>query len=223
MQDDLLKFLSTYVTENKLAIFNELVDKRTRQMTVVLEDLYQPQNTSAVMRTCDCFGVQDVYIIENRNPWEYNPDVERGSSKWLNLHRFNKHSNNTKDCIDALRAKGYAIAATTPRASMTVSDMPVDRPFALVFGTEKQGVSDYVLQNSDFQVNIPMYGFTESFNISVAAAIFLHTCRHKMENQGVAWQLNSADRTALLIHWCKKALKHHQKYVKTFEDIKKRS
>lgn len=222
MEDDLLSFLSKYVTDNKLAIFHDLVEKRTRYMTVVLEDLYQPQNTSAVMRTCDCFGVQDVHIIENRNPWEYNPDVERGSSKWLNLNRYNKHPNNTKDCIDALKAKGYAIVATTPRASMNVSDLPINRPFALVFGTEKQGVSEHVLSSADHQVKIPMFGFTESFNISVAAAIFLHTCRHRMETAGIPWQLTREEKNAVLISWCKKALKHHQKYVKTFEDLKKR-
>ncbi len=220
MHDDLLEFLSTYVTANKMAIFRDLVEKRTRHITVVLEDLYQPQNTSAVMRTCDCFGVQDVHIIENRNAWETNPDVERGSSKWITLKRFNKRDNNTEDCLNHLRSSGYEIVATSPYGTTLISDLPMDKPFALVFGTEKQGVSESILKQAKHTVKIPMYGFTESFNISVAAAIFLHTCRQKLQSSDIPWQLSADQKTEILISWCKKALKHQDRYVRTFKALK---
>ncbi len=222
MEGDLLSFLAQYVTANKMAIFNDLVQKRTRHMTVVLEDLYQPQNTSAVLRTCDCFGVQDVHIIENRNPWEFNPDVERGSSKWLNLKRFKNRKDNSQDCMDHLRARGYKIVATTPYGTTTIPDLPVSEPFALVFGTEKQGVSESIINQSDYTVKIPMYGFTESFNISVAAAIFLNNLRQRLEAEEIVWQLSEDEKTEVLIGWCKKALKHNHHYLNAYNKAKKR-
>ena len=139
---------------------------RTRYLTVVLEDIFQSQNASAVLRTCDCFGIQDVHIIENRNPYEINPDVELGSAKWLNMNRYNKSGHNTLEAFTELRKKGYKIIATSPHKNdLMIQDLPIEHKIALVFGSEREGLSDIALQNADAFVKIPMYGFTESFNI----------------------------------------------------------
>src|SRR5690554_4222659 len=165
MNKRFLEYVLQFLSENKQDLFHRIIEHRTRYATVVLEDLYQPHNGSAVMRTCDCFGIQDIHIIENRNNWTSSRDVARGSSKWINLVRYNKpDQNNTNYCLQTLKEKGYKLVATTPYTDMIIGDLPLNEPVALIFGTEKQGVSKEVLENADYHIKIPMYGFTESLD-----------------------------------------------------------
>lgn len=206
-----------FLSENKQDLFNEIIEHRTRYATVVLEDLYQPHNASAVMRSCDCFGIQDIHIIEQRNKWSTSPDVERGSSKWVSINRYNDPGKNNADmCIKALREKGYKLVATTPRTEMTINTLPIDEPVALIFGTEKSGVSDFVLDHSDYHIKIPMYGFTESFNISVAAAVCMHTLRERIRESELQWQLTESEKIDTMLHWCSKTIDRYEKYEKVF-------
>ena len=169
---ELSDYLSNFVSDNKKNKINEIVLNRTRHLTVVLEDIFQSQNASAVLRTCDCFGIQDVHIIENRYLYELNPDVELGSAKWLSINKYNSNENNTQVALSKLKKQGYKIIATTPhRNDLLISDLEINDKIALVFGTEKDGLSEIAMQNADAYVKIPMYGFTESFNISVSAAM----------------------------------------------------
>ncbi len=217
MKKTFLEFIWEFVSENKRELFTELIEHRTRHIAVVLEDLYQPHNASAVMRTCDCFGIQDVHVIENRNPWVHSPDVERGSSKWISLHRYKAEANNTVPCLNSLQEKGYKLVATSPHAEMELHDLPIDEPLALIFGTEQDGVSDEAMALTDYQIKIPMYGFTESFNISVAAAIILYSLREKLEASDVDWMLTPDVKEEILINWCKKVLKYHDKYLAEYQ------
>lgn len=221
MEQEFLDYLFEFVSENRQARFREIVEHRTRYATVVLEDIYQPHNASAVLRSCDCFGIQDVHIIENRNSWEYSPDVEKGSSKWLSIHRYHEKEQNSMDCIAHLRKQGYKIAATTPHTEMAIEQLPLDEPVALVLGTELTGVSDQILDEADYKVRIPMYGFTESFNISVAAAICMNDLRRRIMNSEIDWQLSENEKTDILIQWCKKTLKHFDNYEESFAQLKK--
>src|ERR1700728_2751436 len=140
---ELISYLSGFVTEERKKRFDEVIKNRTRHVTIGLEDIFQPHNASAVLRSCDCFGIQDVHIIENENKYTINPDVALGSYKWLTLNRYNKkESNNTLSCIDALKKNGYAIAVTSPhKDSYTIENVPLDRKLALFFGTELEGMS----------------------------------------------------------------------------------
>lgn len=212
----LLEYLRPFVSDHKWSLFEEIVAKRTRRVTVVLEDLYQSHNASAVLRTCDCFGIQDVHIIENRNAWTTHKDIERGSTKWLTLHRYNDGDQNTEACLDQLAARGYALVATTPKAKMTLEDLPVDRPLALIFGTEKEGISETAIQRSQYQCRIPMYGFTESFNISVAAAVCLHFLRHRLDSSDIDTSLTADETQELLTEWSKRVLRNPERYVEEY-------
>lgn len=212
MKKTFLEFIWEFVTDNKKQLFTELIEHRTRHIAVVLEDLYQPHNASAVMRTCDCFGIQDVHVIENRNPWAHSPDVERGSSKWISLYQHKAAENNTVSCLNSLKNKGYKLVATSPHTEMELHNLPLQEPVALIFGTEQDGVSDEAMALTDYQIRIPMYGFTESFNISVAAAIILHSLREKLQQSDVDWKLTPEQREDILVNWCKKVLKYCDKY-----------
>lgn len=221
MDKDFLNFLLDFVSDERRELFNDLVEKRTRYATVVLEDIFQPHNASAVLRSCDCFGIQDVHIIENRNSWEFNRDVEQGSSKWLSINRYGEKDQNSKECIDSLKSKGYKIVATTPHTDMTISELPLDEPIALVLGTEFTGVSPEVMEAADYKVKIPMYGFTESFNISVAAAVCMNVIRQRLDSENQNYKITDDERTQIMLLWCEKTLKHFDKYFDTFQKLGK--
>lgn len=205
----IFSYLSGFITENKLHRFEEVLQNRTRYITVVLEDLYQPHNASAVLRTCDCFGIQDVHIIENQNAYTVNPDIALGASKWLNLFKYSSQSNNTPDAIRALKEKGYRIVATTPhKDDVVLQDLPLDKgPLALVFGTEMRGLTNTSLELADEFVKIPMYGFTESFNISVSAALVLFYLTEKLRSSGINWKLTESEMVDIRLNWAREVVK----------------
>lgn len=179
-----LDYLSQFITENKKSVMEKVLAHRTRFMTVVLEDIFKPHNASAVLRTCDCFGIQDVHIIEKANAYKINPFVTRGASQWIDLYKYhNKDGSAVKDCFSKLREQGYKIYGTSPLpGSISIHDLEPDEKIALVFGNEHDGISNEVQENVDGLVHIPMLGFTESFNISVAASISLYELVKKVEN-----------------------------------------
>lgn len=205
----IFNYLSGFITENKLNRFEEVLRYRTRYITVVLEDIFQPHNASAVLRTCDCFGIQDVHIIENQNPYTVNPDIALGASKWLNLYKYSGQSNNTPEAIRALKEKGYRIVATTPhKDDVLLQDLSLDKgPLALVFGTEMRGLTSDSMDLADEFVKIPMYGFTESFNISVSAALFLFYLTEKLRNSALPWQLTENEKIDIRLNWAREVVK----------------
>lgn len=207
MTKELIEYLSQFISETRRAKFDTVLNYRTRHITVVLEDLYQPHNASAVLRSCDIFGIQDIHIIENKNAYTVNKDIALGAPKWLNLHKYRKEDNNSLDCIKKLKEQGYRIVATTPHEKdCNLEDLPIDKPLALFFGTELTGISDTVREHADEYVKIPMYGFTESFNISVSAALCLHTLKEKLHKSKVDWHLNDLEKEELLLSWLRNSI-----------------
>ena len=191
------------ITDERKALFKKLIQKRTKYLTVVLENIYQPLNASAVLRSCDCFGIQDVHVIENYNEFKPDREVAMGASNWLTVNRYNKNENNTLDCIQSLKNKGYRIVATSPHNSQTnLINFDLSKgKTALFFGTELEGLSDVVLENADEHLHIPMYGFTESFNLSVSAAICLYEMRMKMEKENIKWHMTEDEKNQVLLNW----------------------
>jgi len=216
-KSELLAHLLGFLTEDRRQRFADVISLRTRHMTIILEDIYQPHNASAVLRTCDCFGIQDVHIIENKNKYEVNPDVALGSAKWLTLYKYNRTSSNTAACIDSLKQKGYRIVATTPHKNdFTPDTLPVDKKFALMFGTELEGLSEEATGLADEFIRIPMFGFTESLNISVSAAIFLHSMTARLRNQGIEWALGEEEKTSVLIRWAANTIRKPDIIIRDF-------
>ena len=218
MNTELIDYLKQFVTDARLELFDEVVKYRTRYVTVVLEDIYQSQNASAVLRTSDCFGLQDVHVIENKNEYQINPDVTLGSSKWLNIIKYNSSKNNTLQAIKTLKDKGYRIVATTPhRDDVDLEHFDITKgKIALLFGTELNGLSDIAIENADEYLKIPMYGFTESFNISVSAAIILHHLTMKLRNLNIDWQLSDIEKQELKLHWLKQTIKKSSLLIDKF-------
>ncbi len=217
MTKELITYLTQFVSETRRAKFDEVLKYRTRHITIALEDLYQPHNASAVLRSCDIFGIQDIHIIENKNAYTVNKDIAMGSPKWLNIHKYRKEENNTLACIKKLKEKGYRIVATTPHKNdCTIEELPVDKPLALIFGTELTGISDTVREHADEYVMIPMFGFTESFNISVSAALCLHTLTSKLHKSSADWHLSETEKDELTLHWLRKSIPRVELIEKDF-------
>ena len=216
----LLDFLYQFITDERKRRFDEVLSNRTRYLTVVLEDIFQSHNASAVLRSCDLTGVQDVHIIENRNVYDINPDIVVGSTKWLDLHKYNEEDFNTPAVLDMLHAKGYKIVATCPhRNDYTPETLPLDAPVALVFGTEKIGLSDYAISHADMHLQIPMYGFTESYNISVSAALLMYSLTARLRASEVDWHISDDEREMLRLDWTRKTLTRVRLYEKKFKQL----
>ncbi|MBL6449114.1 RNA methyltransferase [Fulvivirga sp. 29W222] len=198
----LLDFLGKYVTEHKKALIDEVLSRRTRHLTFVLEDIYQSQNASAVVRTCDCFGIQDLHIIEDKHSFELNPRVVHGASKWINICSYQDKENNAAVCFDSLRENGYKIIATSPeKGCISLHDVDMTEPVALVFGTEITGISEFTKSEADELVTIPMYGFSESLNISVSAAICANILIEKLFRSEVNWGLTENEKNEIKLSW----------------------
>jgi len=209
MNNQLYEYLEEFLTDKRKELFKKVLEDRTRHFTVVLEDIYQQHNSSAVIRSCDIFGIQDLHVIENKYNSKVSRHVAKGSQKWTTFHRYKKDTNNTADCFQDLKAKGYQIIATTPHNdSSYLHDFDISKKSAFVFGVEKEGVSDYVMENADGFLKIPMVGFTESLNISVAAAIILENITTRLRQSDVNWQLSEEEKTILFHEWVEKTIKN---------------
>lgn len=210
----LLNYLQTFITPHRIDRFNDILNNRTRHLTVAIEDVYQPHNASAVLRSCEVFGIQDVHIIEKNYVFKNSNQVSKKANKWLNIYKYKNHKNNSLACVKALKKEGYQIVATTPHTdSCLLQDFDITKKAAFFFGVEKEGLSDDILLNADVTLKIPMYGFTESLNISVAAAIVLQHCSTKLHQSNVDWQLSELEKQTLELEWTKKSIKDVGKII----------
>lgn len=218
----LTEYLREFATEARWEKIEEVARQRTRHITVVVEDIYQPHNASAVLRSCDGFGIQDVHIIENSNEFDASSQVTIGADQWLSIYRHNNpETDNTETCLNRLKVEGYKIIATSPHENdVNLNDLPIADKTALVFGTELEGISDKVKEMADGFVKIPMAGFSESFNISVSAAICLYNLTRRLRNSDVDWNLSEEDMEIIKLEWLKKSIKAgdqlEQKFLASF-------
>lgn len=213
-----VEYLKNFVTDEKNALFERLVQLRTDYVTVVLEDLFQSHNQSAVMRSADCYGIQDIHLIENRNAYDTTSTVSQGAREWLSLFRHRKLENNTQAAIDLLKAKGYRIIATTPHTKdVLVDDLDLAKgKMAFFFGTELTGLSDRVISQADEFVKVPMYGFTESLNVSVCAAIIMYNVTERLKKSEIGWHLSEERKYEILFQWYRNAIKASDEILERF-------
>ncbi|WP_417290103.1 TrmH family RNA methyltransferase [Corallibacter sp.] len=213
----LLEHLETYLTDNRRTRFNKVLSQRTKHFTVATEDVYQLHNTSAVIRSCDVFGIQEVNIVEEQNTKKIDREIAMGAQKWVDLNRY--HS--VKDCIHDLKQKGYQIVATTPHTNDCVlHEFDVTKKSCFFFGRETEGLSQEVLDAADCYLKIPMSGFTESLNISVSAAIILQHVTTKLKQTTIDWQLTEEERLAKQLDWIKNTIKSYDEIVDRFYKTK---
>jgi len=213
VDEKLVEYLETYLTENRIERFNEVLANRTKHFTVATEDVYQLHNTSAVMRSCDVFGIQELHVIEEQNVKRIDREIAMGAQKWVDLARH--HS--TKDAIKTITSQGYQIVATTPhQKDCDLADFDISKKSCFFFGRETDGLSDEVIDNADCFLKIPMVGFTESLNISVSAAIILQNVTQKLRASNLDWQLSHDEKLDKRFDWCKKTIKSFDKILERY-------
>nr|WP_299338836.1 RNA methyltransferase [Allomuricauda sp.] len=204
-QNDLLTYLEGFLTEGRKQRFLEVLSLRTRFLTVAIEDVFQMHNTSAVLRSCDAFGVQDVHVVEDRFGKRLDKNIAVGAEQWVDVNRYQT----TSECIDKLKGNDYQIIATSPHNdSCLLSEFTIERKTALFFGTEKEGLSEEVLEKADGFLKIPMVGFSESLNISVSAGIILQELTQKLRDSSLNWQLSDIEVLEKQLDWTKKSIKN---------------
>ena len=201
---DYLTYLETILTDNRKERFLEVLEKRTKHFTVAVEDVYQLHNTSAVMRSCEVFGIQELNVIEERFGKRIDKQIAMGAQKWVDINRHDSVSG----CIASLKEQGYQIIATTPHEQdCTLEKFDISKPSAIFFGTEKEGLSEEVMQNADGYLKIPMVGFTESLNISVSAAIIIQDLTNRLRRSDIDWKLSADEILEKRLDWARKSIK----------------
>ncbi len=201
---DYLAFLENILTDNRKERFLDVLANRTKHFTVAVEDVFQMHNTSAVMRSCEVFGIQELNIIEQRFGKRIDKEIALGAQKWVDINRFDT----VNGCITSLRNQGYQIIATTPHENdCLIQDFDITKPSALFFGTEKDGLSPEIMEQADGFLKIPMVGFTESLNISVSAAIIIQNLTNRLRNSDIKWQLSDEEILEKRLLWAKNSIK----------------
>jgi tRNA (guanosine-2'-O-)-methyltransferase len=219
---ELTEYLGQFVSETRKQRFEDVLQNRTTHMRVVLENIFQAHNASAVLRSCDCFGVQHVHFIENRNSLRISEEVAMGSSSWLNIHRHRSAENNTTAALRELKSNGYRIVVTSPhRNGFTPETLPVDTKFALVFGTELDGLTKDALELADDYLSVPMFGFTESFNISVCAAICMYELTKRIRSSNAEWKIDEPERSQIRLSWLRASIDHSEAIIADYLKKKK--
>jgi len=212
---ELLVELEGFLSPERIEKFDRVLANRTRHFTVAVENLFQSHNASAVMRNCDCFGVQDLHVIANHNAYKLSKDVAMGAEKWVDMHSYSKKENNTQDCIDHIKSQGFQIVATTPHTNdVFLPEFDITKKSAFFFGTERDGLSDIVMDQADAFVRIPMYGFTESYNISVSAALVLHDVVTRLKKSDIDWRLSEEAILDKKVDWAVKSIRSGEQILK---------
>jgi tRNA (guanosine-2'-O-)-methyltransferase len=201
---ELLNYLEGFLTENRKEGFLRVLKNRTKHFTIAMEDVYQLHNTSAVMRSCEVFGIQELNVIEQKFGKRIDTEIAMGAQKWVDVFRYNS----VQSCMDEMRAKGYQIIATTPHdESCFLHEFDITKPAALFFGTERDGLSQEVLDQADGFLKIPMVGYTESLNISVSAAIIIQDITTRLRQSAINWHLTEDEICEKRLDWTRKSIK----------------
>ena len=196
-----------FITEDRNAIYDDILKYRTRHFTIALEDIYQEHNAGALARTAECYGVQDVHIMKNHNEFKIASGMAKGARTWLDFHKYDGE-NNISECISKCRKSGYQIVATTPhKKAFPLQDFDISKKSAFFFGTEKNGLNPSIIEQADQFIYVPIYGVTESYNVSITAAIILHELCNKLHKSDFDWRLNQDEQVTKKLEWAYETLK----------------
>ena len=209
----LLEHLESFLSPRRRQLFQKVIEQRTNYFTVATQDVYQLHNTSAVIRSCDVFGIQNVHVVEEINLKKIDREIAMGAQKWVDIDRYTS----TRNCIAKLKSESYRIVATSPHKGVDLHDFDISSPAAFFFGTERDGLSEEVLQVADEFVQIPMYGFTESLNISVSAAIILQHLTSRLRKSNLSWQFSEEEKLLKRFQWAQRNLKNSLEIIEGFQ------
>ena len=214
-------YMSTYLTERRKHLIEEISALRTRHITVAVEDVDKERNAAALVRTAECLGIQNMHIIENNTKYKLSRGIAKGADKWMDIDIYDtaQEESNTVHCIKALKTQGYKVVACSPhKEDTTPLDISLDQPIALVFGGELEGLSQEAFNQADAFLKIPIYGFTESYNLSVSAGIILSNLIFRLEQSDLDWRLSSEEQLELKLQWTMKTVQNAEAILNRWEN-----
>lgn len=206
---ELLQYMDGFLTDERRERLNAVLDQRTTHFCIAMEDLFYERNSGAIIRTADGYGIQNIHVIEPKDSFKSKVTniISKGAEKWVNKTQHGDMHNGAKDCIAELRKQGYQIVATTPhKDGHTIHNFDISKKSAFFLGTEKTGISPEVMEEADDYIAMPIYGFTESYNVSVANAILLHELTNRLRNSDIDWHLSPEERENLMLDWTLKSI-----------------
>jgi tRNA (guanosine-2'-O-)-methyltransferase len=215
---DLLAYVETFMTESRKSILREVLEKRTKYLTLVSENFIDQHNIHACIRSSECFGLQDFHNIAAAGvKMKPNKSVNRGATQWTHVYDYEESPQPTIDCINNLKSKGYKIyAAHLDENAFTPQNIPIDQPMAIILGKEKEGISQEALDHCNGIVSIPMYGFTESFNVSVAGSLLIQPIIARIHDSEVDWRLTEGEKELLYYEWTWHSIKYPENLYKEY-------
>lgn len=216
----LFEHLRQFVSSERLQKIDAVLEKRTRHISVLLENIYQPHNASAVLRSCECFGIQDIHILEENHKFKPSSDVALGSEQWVNVHRYRAPDHDIKSVLATLKKQDYQIAVTTLSGdSRPIQDISLEKKTVLCFGTELSGATAELEALADQKVHIPMDGFTQSFNISVSVALCLYELSQRLKKSDISWELTESEKKQLKFEWVRKSIRQCDQIIKRYYQL----
>ncbi|WKK83301.2 TrmH family RNA methyltransferase [Marivirga arenosa] len=218
----LINKFSEFLSDERKEFIENVLDNRTDYIRVVLEDIRDPHNANAIIRSGECLGIQHFHVIENENAFKLGRGVSRGAIKWVDVHQYPESATPTVDVFNDLKSKGYRIVVTSPNEKASAPEsLSLDQPIAIVMGNERDGISEEAKDLADDFIRLPMHGFTESYNVSVAAGLTLYSLVSKMRASVEKWQFNAQLKDDYRLRWYKKCMARPDDYenyfVKEFE------
>ena len=207
-----IEYLAEFMLPERLATLRRAIDSRTKYMTLLAENMFHPQNASALVRHCEAFGVQSMHTVQTLCKFNPNVDIVRGTDKWIDIY----HHRSTAEALAHLKSEGYRIVATTPhKQSCTPESFDVTKgKFAIVMGTEKTGISEEVMAAADEFLRIPMCGMVESLNVSACAAIIVYMLSERMRHEVEDWKMTEEEQIRTLHHWLVDTVKDAEALLK---------
>ena len=206
------------MTDHRIAQLERVAGSRTRHIVIALEDVQKDHNSAAIIRNCDCYGIQDLHVMDYQKTPKVAHAIAKGAENWVDVSYHTGTENNVRAAVQHLRSQGYRIVATSPhQGGYSPETLPIDQPIALFFGNELDGISNEVIHHADDFLELPMYGFTESFNVSVSVALSLHTLRQRLEASNISFLLSDRDRYELLFRWAHYSVQGADRILSIFE------
>ena len=210
---EIYDYLQQFLTDERLSKIEHFSKESSDFVLPVMEDVYQFRNAAAIVRSVEACGFHHVVALEEENVFNPNLKVTKGAETWVQVEKMP----NNLDSLKEIKSRGYRILAVSPEKNATMlPDYEVKEPIALVFGTELEGVSDEIIDFADETLAIPMFGFTKSFNVSVAAAICMYELKQKLIKSGIEYQLSEEKLLELKIRWAKNSIKSSEQILERF-------
>ena len=206
-------YLKQFLTDERLSKIEHFSQESSDFVLPVMEDVYQFRNAAAIVRSVEACGFHHVVALEEENVFNPNLKVTKGAETWVKVEKMS----NNLDSLKEIKNRGYKILAVSPENNATMlPDYKVKEPIALVFGTELEGVSDEILDFADETLAIPMFGFTKSFNVSVAAAICMYELKQKLMKSGIDYKLSEEKLLEMKIRWTVNSIRSGEELLERF-------